>query len=153
MQNFQAISASNEWHIYVALNAAVGSAGNDEGRLRIAAALKHSEMTFNDRMSDFYADMLQALGLELREGYTVRHVAMAGAAVVEGLALRCLLNNAVEQAQRPPLVPDHGWAFASVLGEPVPAPEGADPDQAWSLPAVAFLGVLDIMTQPTARES
>ncbi len=142
-----------EWHIYVALNAAVGSAGNDEGRLRIAAALKHSEMTFNDRMSEFYGSMLPALGLELREGYTVRHVAMAGAAVVEGLALRSLLENAVEQAQRPPLVPDHGWAFASVLGEPVPAPEGVESNQTWSLAAVAFLGILDSMTRPTAEES
>ncbi len=154
-RNFQAIAASSEWHIYVALNAAVGSAGNDEGRLRIAAALQHSEMTFIDRMTEFYGHMIAALGLELREGYTVRHMAMAGASVVEGLALRWLLVKAVDRAQRPPIVPDHGWTLADVLGRPIPAPgRAANANQEeWTLAAVAFLGVIDVMTKPFAAQS
>lgn len=147
-RNFRAIMESNEWHIYVALNASMGSTGDDESRLRIAAALQHSEMTFIDRMSDFYSQMLAALGLRFRnEAYTVRHLAMAGASVVEGLALRRLLVKAVDEAKRPPVVPEHGWTLGDVLDPPLPGP-GDDTAEDWSLAAIAFLGIVDIMSEP-----
>jgi len=148
MQNFTALRESNEWHIYVALNATAKSARNEESRLRVVAAQQHSEMTFIDRMTEFYTEILAELGLQMRHSaYTIRHLAMAGAAIVEGLALRQLIADTVEKAKRPPLVPDHGWSFSGVLSAPLPAPMGSR-DLDWSLAAIGFLGILNIMTEP-----
>jgi AcrR family transcriptional regulator len=151
-QNFKAIIESQEWHIYVALNASVRTAGDDESRLRIAAALQNSEMTFVDRMADFYSGMLDVLGLRFRsDAYTVRHLAVAGAAVVEGLALRRLITVAVDTAKRPPYVPDHGWSLAELLTTNLPYPEASDA-QPWSLAALAFLGIVDTLTEPAVPD-
>lgn len=147
-QNFKAIVESQEWHIYVALNASIRTAGDDESRLRIAAALQHSEMTFVDRMADFYAGMLEVLGLRFRnDSYTTRHMAVAGAAVVEGLALRRLVTMTVDGAKRPPYVPDHGWSLGDLLAANLAGPGGSDA-QPWSLAALAFLGIVDALTEP-----
>ena len=151
-QNFKAIVESREWHIYVALNASIRTAGDDESRLRIAAALQHSEMTFVDRMADFYSGMLKVLGLRFRnDSYTVQHMAVAGAAVVEGLALRRLITTAVDGAKRPPYVPDHGWSLGDLLTANLPGPGESDA-QHWSLAALAFLGIVDALTEPVGSE-
>lgn len=148
-QNFKALVESDEWHIFVALNASVDSAGDDESRLRVAAALQDSEMTFIDKMADFYSAMLDALGLRLRHSYTVRHLAMVGASIVEGLALRRILVQAVDEARRPPLVVDHGWSLRDILGPPLPGPDNGED---WSLAAIGFLGIVDIMTEPISGQ-
>jgi AcrR family transcriptional regulator len=147
-QNFKAIVQSQEWHIYVALNASIRKAGDDESRLRIAAALQNSEMTFVDKMSEFYSGMLEFLGLRFRDDtYTVRHLAVAGAAVVEGLALRRLVTEAVEDARRPPVIPDHGWSLSDLLTASISGPPDAE-NQDWSLAALAFSGIVDALTEP-----
>jgi AcrR family transcriptional regulator len=146
-QNLKAIAASKEWHIFVALNASAGAAGNDESRLRVVAELQHSEMTFIDKMTEFYNAMLDALGLEMRNGYTVQQFAMAGAAVVEGLSLRRLIVTAAETAARPPLIPEHSWVLSDQLNAPVSSPDPLN-DNEWSLAAVSFLGIMDAMTRP-----
>jgi hypothetical protein len=144
-QSFKAITESREWYIYVALNAAVKSAGNDESRLRIAAALLESQMNLIDKFADLYRQMLTATGTRLRdEAYTVRHMAVAGAAIVEGLALRQILTMAVYGAKRPPSMPDHDWSLANLINDELPGPsaDGGMCD-GWSLPALAFMGIVD----------
>jgi AcrR family transcriptional regulator len=144
-QSFKAITESREWYIYVALNASVKSAGDDEGRLRIAAALLESQMNLIDKFADLYRQMLTATGTRLRdEAYTVRHMAVAGAAIVEGLALRQILTMAIYGAKRPPLIPDHDWSLASLINDELPGPsaDGGMCD-GWTLPALAFMGIVD----------
>jgi AcrR family transcriptional regulator len=148
-QSFKAMTESREWYIYVALNASVRSTGNDESRLRIAAALLESQMNLIDKFAELYRQMLIATGTRLRdEAYTVRHMAVAGAAIVEGLALRQILAMAVYGAKRPPSIPDHNWSLASLVNDELPGPsvEGGMSD-GWSLPAVAFMGIVDAFSE------
>jgi AcrR family transcriptional regulator len=148
-QSFRAMTESREWYIYVALNASVRSAGDDESRLRIAAALLESQMNLVDKFAELYRQMLLATGRRLRdEAYTIRHVAVAGAAIVEGLALRQILTNAVYGAKRPPSMPDHDWSLASLVNDELPGPSAeGGMSEGWSLPAVAFMGIVDAFSE------
>ena len=148
-QSFKAMTESREWYIYVALNASMKSAGNDESRLRIAAALLESQMNLVDKFAELYRQMLVATGTRLRdETYTVRHLAVAGAAIVEGLALRQILTMAVYGAKRPPSISDHDWSLVSLVNDDLPGPsaDGGMSD-GWSLPAVAFMGIVDAFSE------
>lgn len=169
-RNYTALVESEQWHIYAALNATVGSEALGERRSEVAAALQHSEMTFIDRMADFYTSLLTTFGMRFRDpSCTVRHLAMAGAAVVEGLALRRMLVRAVDRIQQPPVVPEHGWTLREVLDTSFPGPDrGASPgrssepdsgqgdrggsrqeeEQGWSLAALAFMGIVQAMCEP-----
>ena len=143
--NFEAIVKSREWHIYVSLVATARATGGDPGRLRIVAALEHSEMTFIDRMAAFYDDMMSALGLRFKSSdYTARHVAAAGASIVEGLALRRVLTLASRDAK----VPDHGWKLDQLVMSELSPPADSEVSEPWSLAALAFLGVLDALVEP-----
>lgn len=144
-QSFKAVTESREWYIYVALNASVKSAGSNESRVRIAAALLESQMNLIDKFAELYRQMLTATGTRMRnEAYTVRHIAVAGAAIVEGLALRQILAMAVDGANQPPSMPDHNWSLASLINDYLPGPsaDGGTSDD-WSLPALAFMGIID----------
>jgi hypothetical protein len=139
----------------VALNAAARSAGEDESRLQIAAALLDGQKKLIDRFAGLYAQMLEVLDLRFRsEAYTVRHMAVAGAAIVEGLALRQLLLMALDNAERPPAVEDTGWELSSLITSdlPGPTPEGDISDGGWSLAALAYLGVVDALVEPIPSE-
>jgi AcrR family transcriptional regulator len=144
-QSFRAITESREWYIYVALSASVKSAGNDESRLRIAAALLESQMNLIDKFADLYQQMLTVTGMRFRnQAYTVRHLAVAGAAIVEGLALRQILTMAVYGARRPPSMADRDWSLASLINDDLPGPSAdGGLSGGWSLPALAFMGLVD----------
>jgi AcrR family transcriptional regulator len=154
-QSFDAIADSNEWYIYLALTAAARSAGDDKDRLEIAAALLDGQKKLIDYFADLYGQMLEVLKYRMRDDqYTVRHLAVAGAAIIEGLAMRHFLPRAINRASQPPAVERTSWALGSLLqpGLPGPSPQGEVAGNGWSLAAIAFLGIVDALTEPIPRE-
>ena len=128
-ESFRAATTSVDWRGYVALSATVMTMSSGTRRDRVTQALQAAEAMFLDKMATFYEDMGLILGLRIREGVgTYRHVAAAGAAVVEGLSIRHLLN--------PDLV-DHPLIV-----------EGTRGPEEWSLAAYSFFGVIEQFTEP-----
>lgn len=128
-QNFDAIVASNEWRTYVALTATVISIPDEEVRNRIKSRLREAETTFIERMTTFYAGMSAMLGFRPKAPYTFRHLAAAGAAIVEGLSLRRIVN--LELVTEPLQLPD---------------PDGVGTTE-WTLAAAGFLAILESMIE------
>jgi hypothetical protein len=154
-QSFDAIADSNEWYIYLALTAAARSAGDDQGRLEIAAALLEGQQKLIDYFADLYSQMLDVLKYRMRDSaYTVRHLAVAGAAIVEGLAMRHFLPRAIDQASDPPAVEPMSWTLASLFESGLPGPSitGEIAGDGWSLAALAYLGIVDQLTEPIPAE-
>jgi AcrR family transcriptional regulator len=149
LQNFRAIVDSQEWHIYVALVATARSTHDDEARERIEKALGASEEAFITKMAEFYEAMGQVLGRRLRKPeYSYHHVASAGAALVEGLALRQVLAQTLKSAPDNRKPHDRGFSLNELLNSPLPGP-GIDGKPAdWSLPALAFMAIVDSFTEP-----
>ena len=128
-QNYRAVITSIQWRTYVTLTATVLSISTESsGRARIEQALRRSEAFFLGKMADFYSDMAIVLGLRLRS-YVPSYelLAAAGAAVVEGLALR--------QTLMPELV-----------NQRIVIREG-ELAGGWHLAALGFLGVFDGMVE------
>jgi AcrR family transcriptional regulator len=150
-QSFETIVDSNEWYIYLALTAGARSAGNDQNRLKIAGALLEGQKKLIEYFADLYGQMLGVLKYRPRnDAYTVRHLAVAGAAIVEGLAMRHFLPRAIDRADEPPPVEDRGWTLASLFenGLPGPSPKGDITGDGWSLAAIAYLGIVDALFEP-----
>lgn len=125
--NVEEITASTQWRTYMALS--VSARGLPDGRReRVLDALHRSESHFIDQMSGIYETLLGPLGRRPIPGLTARHVATAGAAVVEGIVSRRLVGSADADAEILRPGPD---------GEPVP----------WHLGALAFLAMVHEMTE------
>ncbi len=129
LRNFEAIAEDGKWRTYIALSATVESMEPGETRWRIERGLRSAETAFVTRMADFYRWMGEALELRPRPPFTeenaYRSLAVMGASMVEGLALRRLTNPAMTQE--------------SMLMD----------DQEWSLPALGFLAVIDKVFEGT----
>lgn len=128
-QNFEAAKLSVDWRAYVALSATALTMPDSPRKSLILDALGRAEETFLNRMSAFYEDMSTILGLRLRQGIgDYRHVAAAGAAVVEGLSLRHLVN-------------------PGLVDSPLTMPGPGGPEE-WTLAAWGFFGVINQLTEP-----
>lgn len=125
-RNFVAVLTSPHWRTYVALNATVNSILDQETKAELHATLCEAEKAFIAKMVDFYKGMGSALGMLPRSPLRYEHFAAAGAAVIEGLVLRAVLN--------PELV---------VESLDVPGPDGRE--ESWCLAALAFLGITESM--------
>jgi hypothetical protein len=144
--NTKGLAESVDWEVYAALMATGRGNSNDETRQQLAAELERAEMAFISDMTTFYSVMCSALGLRLRSDVSVtyEHLALAGAAAIEGLALRKKLVDAnANNARRM----DSDGSLAALVNEPVvgPAVKGGTTD--WTLAAWAFLGVLYAITE------
>jgi AcrR family transcriptional regulator len=121
------MTVSTRWQTYMALSVSVRSlpAGRHE---RVREALHAAEARVIDEMSTVCADAFAALGRAPRADLTIRHVATAGAAVVEGIVSRRLVGSTDADAVvlRPGLD-----------GQPVE----------WCLAALAFLALILEMTE------
>lgn len=131
-QNFDAIVESVEWRTYVALNATVISMADENIAHQIEMKLQEAENQFINKMATFYEGMASYLGFKLKKSCTFERLAMAGAAVVEGLALRHNINTDL---------------VTEPLDQPANEDEPTGPTQPWSLAATGFLGILDSMTE------
>lgn len=145
-ENYRTFAVAPGWRSYVALLATVDSIGDDELRTRIAERLHEAERAgFIAGMAAFYAEVTRALGLRLRHPeYTFEHLALVGAAVVEGLALRDSLLSAMPTPGEIGVQP----SLEALLHGPLPGPRGTDDGAPWTTAAVGFLGVVDAFTEP-----
>ena len=118
-RNFEALHSSKDWRTYVALGATVLSLPDGETRREIVRGLRRSEIGFLDQMAEFYDSLMEILGFRLRnlEGLTTHLLALAGAAVIEGLAIAQISVPELSSAQI--LAPDPlgssetSWPLAS----------------------------------------
>lgn len=127
-RNFHAVLGSITWKTYTVLAVTVPTLAEPH-RERVLATLREAETHFVERMSEFYESLMPVFRMRLKPGITMRQFAIAGAAAVEGLA------------ERHPVTPDLVDArvrLPGLDGEPV----------SWHLAAIAFLGVVDVMTEP-----
>lgn len=147
-QNSEALVSTKEWHTWIALNASAAGGADNPTQLRMIAMLAHSEMTFVDKMAEFYSGMLQYLGLRLKPQYSIRHFIVTAASALDGLALRSMIARALKGKDVPDDIPRHGWELSDILDSPLPSPdpEFNDSDD-WTLPAISFLAVVEFMTE------
>ena len=137
------------WHESIALLAGTRFVRSDDVRVRLAAELERTERGFVDHVSAFYELMLPALGLRLRPGLTIRHLATSLAAAIEGLGLRKIIIDGTQNASVPSADPDVDWALADVVDAPIDLgetrPDGTS--RPWSLAALTFLAIVDAFTE------
>ncbi|HEV8554965.1 MAG TPA: hypothetical protein VGR06_01030 [Actinophytocola sp.] len=145
LRNLQAVTTSRERQIFTALVVTLDSIRGDRARQRIQTALERTETDLIGRMSEFYRQLCATLGLRPRHAeYTFPHLAAAGAALVEGFALRARITR--EATGSPAEAPQ--WTIQDVVENPLPGP-GLDGQPAdWSPAAIAFLGLVDTYLEP-----
>lgn len=130
-RNFAAITGSVEWRTYVALAATMLSRDRKTDRGSSARRIfEDTESALVSYMVEFYEDMAVVLGFRTRYAGGFSVLAGAGAAAIEGLALRQILT--------PELV-DQTFVV-----------EGPSGTEQWGLPALCFLGVADALVEPVA---
>ncbi len=130
--NFDVIGASVQWRSTMALNCARPEVP-DEYRSQIEAALRRVEERFTTKMVTFYNQMLAFFHRRPIAGVTVEQIVAAGAAVVEGLVIKA------------GLIPE-------TVGSPIPLPDLEGQQIDWHLASVAYLGVIEALTEPVSGE-
>lgn len=128
-QNFKALLNSTSWQTYMAILATLPGIADQDARANIQEALRAAESYFLEQMANFYAGLLPVFRYRLRPGVTPRHVAAAGAAIVEGLVQRYVVS--------PELVDGR---------IPGPALDGGTTE--WHLAAIGFLGIIQALAEP-----
>jgi AcrR family transcriptional regulator len=131
-RNVQALRQNSNARIHTALIATVSSTGSAAIRPRIAQALDDAEAASRRSIVALFRDLVMpTLGLRLRDpGATLDHLAVAGSALAQGLALRHVLVDALAKdgadgAPEPGADGDGG--SARLLDCPVPGPGLARP--------------------------
>lgn len=131
--NFEHFSESVSWRSHVTLVASASSLADATHRARVASALQETERRFIERTAEFYGSALSGLGFSFYPGASAELLAGLGAAVVEGMAQRRLVN---------PELADTIILKPGIDGEPVE----------WHPAAIGFWGVLeglvDLETSP-----
>jgi AcrR family transcriptional regulator len=134
---------SPRMRIYTALSAAVGSSQNLQARGKIAAAIEEVEVRSRKAITEMLRYSMETFGLKMRsETLTVEQMQTAGAALIQGLAMR---HDVAEAAS-------NHWN--STHGPDVHSPDqiidtlilrpGLDGKPAeWTLAAVAYLGIVE----------
>jgi AcrR family transcriptional regulator len=145
--NLESLIGSDEWRIFLALAATARSTPDPKTRARVEGMLGETEKRFVSTMSGFYQSMAEVLGLRLRfpDHHRFEHIAVAGAALLEGLALRHLLAQGLlgsgEDEGGDPYLRD-------IIHTPLPGPAISGDMADWSLAAVAFLGIAEAFVEP-----
>lgn len=138
-RNFDFISHSDHWRVYIALLATARATRDERTRNRVASALRQSEATFIQRMAAFYRAMAEVMGFRLRNRtLTFEQLAAVGAAVVEGLALRHILS--LTKTTDPTSKEAEDLLQSLLMSVEWSEPNLSSPD--WSLASLGFMGVL-----------
>lgn len=145
-QNFRAHLGAR-MRMRTALMAAVGSSKNMHARGAIAAAIQAASARSRDNIIELLQYVMNTLGLRLRQpGMTVAQLQAAGAALIQGLALRHDVAAAAAGQQNG--TGPQGGPPDQIASEPVPGP-GLDGKTAeWTLAAIAYLGIVDAFLEP-----
>lgn len=141
-RNYQALTESSAWRLYMALATTLGSTGSGEARGKIAAALEDAQRVSRESLVAVFGSLAEVLGLRLRNpAATVEHMQLAGGLAVQSMALR---NVQVRAAAGD--TGEAAWVDA-LLNTPLPGP-GLDGRPAeWTLAALAYLGVVDAFVE------
>jgi len=143
LENFETLrglrrkDAGREWSTYVALQATLLSLPAElELETRMRNVLRASEERFIEKMATFYSNMVEVVGLQVREIATLTYetIATLGAAVVEGLAINAIV------------VPE----IAERRFEADPFDTGMSAE--WSMPALGFTSILMSLVEPVQPE-
>lgn len=142
-RNIAGIAESIEWEVYVALVATARGNSQDESRQELNAVLKETEVSLVGLMTNFYEAIFGAVGFQLRdEALTYGHLAVAGASVVEGIALRSAMIHASDGPSRPGLL-------EKLLDTPITGPAIDGGETAWTIAGWAYLAILEAAVIPT----
>jgi AcrR family transcriptional regulator len=146
-QNFRA-QLSPRMRIFTSLMGAVRSSKNLQARSNIAAAIEETQARSRDSITELIRYVMTTLGLRMRDSTsTVEQLQAAGAALIQGLAMRHDVaeaaadqwSNTHETGVRPP---------DQVTDIPILRP-GLDGQPAeWTLAALGYLGVVDSFLEP-----
>lgn len=128
--NFDVVTASSKWRTYAALSTTIMCWPEGEARSRVIDALRASELAFVETMESFYRNVLPTIGYRLKSVFhnDYQPFVVAAASVIEGLG--------IVRATVPALVEAHF---------DLPADGG---EEAWSVAALAFIGVVDAFFEP-----
>lgn len=141
-QNFAALLESSQWYVFYTLCVTARPPTpdvDDENRAKVVTAVHAAAEAYIDVMAKFYEALGGVLGLRPKAPYTMRHVVTAATAVIEGLAV----NELVARAN---VEPDpSAWSLSEVVTGTLTHPDGYP--GAWSLPALAYLAILDSMQE------
>lgn len=144
--SFQDMGADPAWPIYMALTSTIGNTRDPQARTRIAEALEEFERQRVDSMVRFFEKLAGVLGVRLRPGLRMEHLAVATGALMQGLLLRTLIvRHTEETAPQPSAATD--WSLDQTINTPIPGPGLAGEATDWSLVAIAYLGILESMTE------
>jgi AcrR family transcriptional regulator len=133
-KNFEHFSTSVGWRTHVTLITSANSLVDDDTRSRLVDALRETESLFIRRTAEFYGSALTGLGFSFLPGASAELLAGLGAAVVEGLAQRRLVN---------PDLTDTILMKPGLDGEPVQ----------WHPAALGFWGILETLVDLEPHES
>jgi AcrR family transcriptional regulator len=125
--NVSALKESRSWRTSSALMATLPTL-EESARDRISKALTETEGRFIDRMSEFYDEVMQHLGLRMKDPFNTKMLAAAASSVVEGLVDRSPVNADIIDTQ---------ITLPGIDGQPAK----------WHLAAVGFLAIVDAMTE------
>lgn len=144
-RNFQAL-ASQRMRIRTVLMAAVGSSHNIHARGELATALERAGEQSRSNITRLIEHVMTSLGLRLRNpAWTVEHLQSAGSALLQGLAMRRdVAQAATEHTTSQPAAPTLDVTMTQPL--PGPALDGHTTD--WTLPALAYLALVDSFLEP-----
>gem|GEM_PF-169718 len=127
--NFTAIRASRAWHNVMAIQATLVSMSSEE-RSDLLEALRTSDRQFTAPVVELFRDLALMLGLRLRPPYDdFGAVVVMGAAVLEGLTMRALVN-------------------AEVIDRTVRVLADDGTEEEWSIAALAYFAVIDAAVEP-----
>ena len=144
--SFQDMAADPAWPIYMALTSTIGNTRDPQARTKIAEALEEFERQRVDSLVRFFEKLAVALGIRLRPGFSLEHLAVATGSLMQGLLLRTLIvKHTKETAPRPSTATN--WSLDQIINAPIPGPGLADEASDWSLVAIAYLGILETMTE------
>jgi hypothetical protein len=114
--NTVALSNSDVWSLWVNLLAMATEPSGPGPRQRVMTAFKVGHQNVDDFWSATYASLMKAVGLRLRDPWTVRQFTMAVTALSEGCSLRNRVDERVEVFVRPtgPDGEDEEWTLFSI---------------------------------------
>ncbi|WP_090031550.1 hypothetical protein [Cellulomonas marina] len=127
-RTYEDLTAAAQWDTFVALTATGTGLRDAAARARVQTALEAAEDAFIGRTAQFYELLLGTAGFRLRAHVpSCRTLATAGAAVVEGFALRRSVSAELDVVTT------------------LPGPDG---DEEWHVVALAVVALVERFTEP-----
>jgi AcrR family transcriptional regulator len=136
-RNYQALTESAQWRLHIALAATLGSTRTGEARRLIAAALEGAQQRSREALVALFGYVAGEIGFRLRDpAWSASHLQLAGGLLVQSMALR---NLQVQAADGAPEVA----GVDALLNAPIPGPGLTGEPADWTLPAYAYLGLVE----------